>query len=300
MRMEEPNELEKGQRKMEKLTLVKKIAKISVWIFCIVGLSILFMKTLSRHNKLSCSKIDLKLENSGGFIDENDLINEIKTRFKIINKPCESINLLEIEQFVKTNPFVRSSDLFFDLKGVLHVSVLQKIPALRVTNNLGEKFIVDEQGLKMPVPPESDSSLIQIDGEVRERLVLNKHSQTLISGSDDSLKTNSLKLAYGFWKRIQPESSTIQKIKTFHIQSDNSISIYLKNLDLPLVFGDTSHLGEKLEKMDIFTSTILPKMGTDTYSKVDLRFSHEWVCEKKNKGSVKDTLSNNRKINKLI
>lgn len=264
----------------EKLTLVKKIGKIGVWFFCIVGLSILFMKTLSRHDKLTCSKIDLKIENSGGNIDGKRFVNQIKARFPIINKTIRSVNIQDIERFVKTNPFVRNSELFFDLKGVLHISIWQKIPALQVNNLEGEKFIIDEEGSKMPMVSEPDSALILVKGDIHEKWFK----------TEDSLRSPELKMAYLFWKRISRETGSLGKISAFDIEPINKMNILLRNLEIPMVFGDTSLFSEKMDKMNIFLSSILPKMGAKAYSQVDLRFAHEWVCEKKIRIPQRDSL----------
>jgi cell division protein FtsQ len=299
MKEVDPSSMNIPSGKGEKLTLVKKIAKVLIWFFCIVGISILFMKTLYRHDKLTCSHIDLKLENSGGFIDSKGFVKNLESHFQILNRPCESIHLLQIEDFVKSNPFVRSSDIFFDLRGTLHISLWQKIPALKVLNIYGETFLIDDQGLKIPLLSNPFSSLIKIEGDIREkRMPLKSGSGNSIS-TKDSLYSPELKLAFELWKRISRESKVLGKIEAFQIQPGNSISIKLRNLDIPLVFGDTSLLSEKLEKMEIFTQTILPRTGPATYSKVDLRFSGEWVCEKRN-NPLKDSLTINPKINKLL
>ncbi len=283
------------EKREKKLTLVKKIGGISLWIFCIVGISILFLKTLDRHKHLTCSRIDLRLENSEGFIEGKSFINALENQFKVINKPCESINLLEIESFLKKNAYIKKVDLYFDLVGVLHLSVWQKQPVLSVTNLYGLSYMIDDTGLKMPFSDQWSNRTIQISGKVQEKYVHADHLTSNPGSGEDSLQSKELKMVFAFWKNIE-KGLFSKSIKSVEVQGEDNMVLQMRSINTPIVFGDTSSMTEQLDRLDILLSTILPKTGLEVYSKIDIRFDKQFVCERKTETKELDTTKAQLKI----
>jgi len=288
------------RQKEEKLTIVKKIARISLWIFCIVGLSILFMKTLSRHEKLTCSNMVIKLENSGGILDRNTLYGLLESRFKVLHAPLSRINLQDMEKFIVSDPYVRNANLFFDLKGVLRISIWEKVPVLSVRNNWNQTYRIDDLGTKMPGDTVSDSSLMRVQGNISEKYSWQGKSMKGRNPVPDTLVTRDMKMVYAFWKNLSRTPEFSKKVVRVDIQNNHLLALRVRSVYPSILIGDTSRMGEKMEKLEILLSTILPKSGMNTYSQIDLRFENQWVCERKPASLITDSAHMNKKINNLL
>ncbi len=249
------------------MPIVHKITRLFLWIFCIVGIIILLYKSLNRWEKLTFHSVEVKLENSQGFINKVVFAQYIVKNFHLLNHLCKTVNLLEMEKTLLKNPFLDKVNLFFDLKGVLHASVIEKIPVLWVSNLSGEYYFINNMGLKMPYFAARSNQLIRVNGNIAESY----------KGGSDSLLSSELKEAFGFWKFISTLKPGDTLCKSIEINKSNNLSIWVNSLNFPIRMGDTTNLPSKWKRLKILISTIIPKIGVNTYSAVDLRFENEWI-----------------------
>lgn len=273
----------------QKLTFVKKIGGIALWILCTVGVLMLFLMTYNRYENLTCSSILIKIENSRNLINKEVFTSGFEQRFKVLNKPCKSIPLIEIENSLKRNQFIQGIDLFFDLKGVLHLNLIEKTPVLRVKNKKNENYFIDNRGLKMPAINSYISPMVKVEGEVNESYRPDEVS--------DSLLTPYLQKVFALWQCLEKRKPYDTLCKTIQVGKEGSLSLKISTLNFPVEIGDTSNLNSKVFRLGILVNTINAKVEKNKYSKVDLRFENEWVCERINSSIGKDSLKLNKVIN---
>ncbi len=63
---------------------------------------------------------------------------------EVKGRPVEEVNTQEIESFIRSRNFVRSADVYTDLRGTLHIRVAQRRPIARVHTSNGYSFYVTD------------------------------------------------------------------------------------------------------------------------------------------------------------
>jgi cell division protein FtsQ len=68
------------------------------------------------------------------------------TSHTLIGRRLENIDIHDLENKLKINPFVEFATVYVDMDGTLQVEVSQRQPILRIMNRFDQDFYVDQHG----------------------------------------------------------------------------------------------------------------------------------------------------------
>jgi len=239
-----------------------------------VGLVLVFAGFANqKQGERTCQSIEITIHglNENPFINEEDVLNILTDngeRF-VLDASFRDLDLKFLEKSIGKNPFVKRADIYKDLKGTLIVEIEQVTPLARIMISGSEDYYIDIDGQLFP---ESERYTARVP------LILGSWTQKFEKGKidKDSLDISQIKnlLDYiyndPFWKA---------QVAQLHINEEGFITITTQVSKQLVEFGSSEGYLEKFEKLRVFYKDILPRVGWNTYDRVNLAFQNQIICE---------------------
>jgi cell division protein FtsQ len=253
----------KNSKKLKKLLL---LFMLIVVVFSAIG----FVE--KQQNDKVCNKIIVQIDNRADnyFINEQDIVALVTESgsSQVIGKNIDMLPLKEIEKRLKLNKFIDEAEVYKDLKGNLIVKAGQSHPIARVIQDSGPDAYIDKSGKILPVSDRFTARVMLIGGDYTTTLVqkdLTKTAEGLaILQLLDHINSNN------FWKA---------QISEIYIDKKGEITMYPQISQQIIEFGKAENIEQKFKKLKILYKDILPQKGWNTYSKVNLKYHNQIVCE---------------------
>lgn len=195
------------------------------------------------------------------FVTEADVIDQLKRAgLNPINKDIRSVNTDKIEEELMKNEMISRVEAFKTPSNLIKLEVVQKIPILRVIGTYGS-FYVDNQGSTMPVSRRYTAHLPVASGYVEKPFAMNELYKFALF-----LREND------FWNN---------QIEQIYIHADREVELIPRVGSHRILIGSFDGFEEKLSRLQLFYDQVIPKMGWNKYSVVNLKYKNQIVCTKK-------------------
>jgi cell division protein FtsQ len=248
-----------------------------IWpvFFTVLGLTstLLLIGFANKGNERSvCNKVIITIDNqlNNHFIDDNDVMSMITNGYTevIEGAAYRDINVRTLENRVTNNSYVKEAEVFRDLKGNLLINVLLRRPVARVVQYDGPDAYIAEDGAILPVSDKFSSRVVLISGAVSKEIVsldnINKTDYTQLFELINHINVDN------FWKA---------QIAQIVIQDNKEIKLLPQVTKQYIEFGDLNHIENKFSRLKIFYKEILPRKGWNSYSRVNVKYKNQIICE---------------------
>lgn len=264
---------------------MKKILNIGIWVLLAIGLVVSLGFAGYEQSTMPCTGIGVKIdhEDENFFVDEADIQTLLLDRGDtLVGQSLSSINYEELEQLIMKNPVIEDAEVYADLHGKLNVKVKQRTPLVRVFNNLGESFYIDEYGQLMPLSEKFTSRVIVANGFIKDSYH-NAYAANLneVANVDSLSKTTLLDDIYLIAKRFENDEFWSAQIQQIYVDENQEIVLIPRVGNHKIVIGDRDNLERKLNKLMIFYKEGLNKTGWNQYSVINLKYKNQVVCTKR-------------------
>ncbi|WP_317132822.1 cell division protein FtsQ/DivIB [Pseudotamlana haliotis] len=219
----------------------------------------LFAFASGRNDKRVISQPQVK------FLGENNLFITSKAVSKLLiqnyggvtNVPKEALALNELEQALKSNPMIKTAEVYVSVSGTLKADIEQKTPIARVSTNAS--YYIDADGLFMPLSNNYSARVPLVTGYVEK---------------------NNLNSVYQV--ALKTENDAFLKKHVFEIHQDEKAQLFLKlrKCNFLVQLGDVSALDKKINNLKAFYKKALKDQTLKNYSKVNLQFDNQVICTK--------------------
>jgi cell division protein FtsQ len=258
---------------------MKRVAKILL----IVPLVYLIMMPLyisGLTNLKPCSGITICIKDSSDyhFVTKRQLLNLVSgNNGRILGQPVKSVSVFEIENRINVLRELKVAEVYMSIDGTLHVYVDQRNPVMRVIPDEGGDYFIDEEGVVMRRRNLYTPRLQVIGGNI------NISSAMLdgVSILDTSIRNSILKDIYQLVIFISNKNFWSAQIDQIYVDGNNEIDL------IPRVGNHLIHLGTienyegKLRNLAAFYDKVLPEVGWNKYSVINLEFKDQIVCKKR-------------------
>ena len=175
-----------------------------------------------------------------------------------------SVDLKKMERILATNPWVESAQVFSDNQRYLNINVVQRIPQLRVFDQIGNSYYIDTAKHILPISDQYTHYEILFVNvpEIKEDSI------------GMVLKTKMLTLA----KKIKADTFWQAQTAEVIVRDRNNFEIIPVLGNQKIILGDTNNLKQKLENIFAFYKKIENKIGWDKYEVIDARFENQIVA----------------------
>ena len=281
------------------MELVKKILRISFWVILVAGLAMIFAFAQKQEGDLLCKKINITVLRDAGtenyFVEESAIRSLIAQKFgQVENTPLRNLDVNFLERLIYANPWVERSDVYLSIDGVVSIEIEQRQPILRIINERGENYYMDDSGKLMLWSSNFTPRVLIASGNIHESYadwnrvsaagLINNDTLKTITVLDDLYSMATFILADDFW------SAHIEQI---YVNAGGEIELVPKVGEHKIIFGNSEEIAEKFWKLKTFYKEGLNYTGWENYDTLNLKFNNQVVCSKANlKHEVKKSINN--------
>ena len=199
------------------------------------------------------------------FVSENNLFITNETVSKLLiqncggvkNVPKETLDLNELEKALKSNPMVKTAEVYVAVNGSLSAKIEQKTPIARVSTNAS--YYIDDEGLFMPLSKNYSARVPLVTGYVEK---------------------NNLNSVYKVASKINDDEFLKKHVIEIHQDLNSNIFLRLRKYEFIVQLGDVSFLDKKVNNLKAFYKKNLKDKTLSNYSKVNLQFENQVICTK--------------------
>jgi cell division protein FtsQ len=222
--------------------------------------------------------IDIKDSSDYHFVTRKQLLNlAYGNSARIIGRPVKDISVLEIENRINVLRELKVAEVYKTIDGNIHIYADQREPVMRVMPDNGGDFFIDEDGVVVRRRNLYTPRLHIVGGNINiSSAMLNG-----VSVLDTSIKNSILKDIYHLVNYINDDDFWSAQIDQIYVDDNDEIDL------IPRVGSEIVHLGTienlkgKLRNLEAFYDKVLPEVGWNKYSLIDLEFKDQIVCKKR-------------------
>ena len=251
---------------------MKRVRDAMIWLTLIAGISALLFFSIMRKSNAEVKTLVVEIEkiNDGEqLISEKEIkqILQLAAGKTITKANIKTLNLRKLEAKLNKDKRIQRADLYFDSKNRLHAHIIQKKPIMRVIDEEGGEYYLDENGKQVPVTRGSAVRVPLVTG-IRDTF-------SLVNTKSD--RPSKLKQVFDIMKYVAKDPFLTALIEQAHVEHDSIGDIVLipKLGREKLIFGDASDIEAKFDNLKIFYRDGMPKLGWSRYKSLNLKYSHQ-------------------------
>jgi len=238
------------------------------WVISLGGLVVLMSFIEAKKAGVKCTAVNVSIPGGQYFIDKQEVDHIIEvTSHSLVGRPIEHINIQELEDKLKANPFIEFAKVYTEMDGVLRVEVSQRQPILRIMNHYDMDFYVDQNGLKIPLSSNFTARVLVANGFIEE----------LFTNRVDSLHTRLAKDLFKTADYIRKDSLWDAQIAQMYVNSEREIELIPRVGNQRILIGNADSLNVKLNNLQAFYKQVLPKVGWDTYKMINVKYTNQVI-----------------------
>lgn len=255
-----------------KYSIALKFISIILVVVCIVYANV-------SRGKSEINGLNINIEYNG-----NDTLVTTTALKKIVVSKIPDINMMtindidrkKIEDIIKQNPYIESSDVSVSIKGTIQINAVQRTPIVRIIQN-SKQFYLDNSGKYIPASRINNPNVIiasgYIIGTISDEIEMNK------KGIDTT--ENDLHRIYKLATYLIEHKNLKPLFDHIYICQNGDIELVPKIGNHTIVIGDLNNLDEKFENLFAVYNKGFSNIGWDSYKKINLKFKNQVVCTKK-------------------
>lgn len=201
------------------------------------------------------------------FIGDNNLFitNEAVSKLLIQNYKGgknvakETLVLNELENALKSNPMIKTAEVYVAVNGTLNAEIEQKTPIARVSTNVS--YYIDDEGFYMPLSNNYSARVPLVTGYVEK---------------------NNLKSVYKVASKVRSDDFLKKNVIEIHQSTNKKIYLKLRQCKFLVQLGTIEFLDKKINNLKAFYQKNQKDKTLNNYSKVNLQFENQVVCSKLN------------------
>jgi cell division protein FtsQ len=251
---------------------IRKIMFIAMWLVIGSGMLMLLIAAMDKQKKELCKgyEIKIKAEKTGVFFLDQEGIGKLlkaSVNGDIKGKVKAGFNLLQMEEALEKNVWIKDAQLYFDNHAVLHVSVKEREPVARIFTAGGKTFYMDADNRFMPLSEKTVAKVPVFTGFPDKKTI---KDTALVNGVNSLARYIS---THPFW------SSQVAQID---ITGDCGAGCWQFEM-VPVVgrhvvkLGDGNNIDQKFQRLFAFYQQVLNRTGFDHYKTIDVRFEGQVI-----------------------
>ena len=253
---------------MFKKPIWRRILIGSAWAITLGGLIVLMSFIEFKKSGVYCKAVKVYIPGNQYFIDKEEVDNILKVhRHQLVGRNMESINLHDLENRLKANPFIESARVYADMDGVIKVEISQRQPIMRIMNQAGQDFYIDQNGLKIPMSSNFTAKVLAANGYIDE----------VYGNKLDTLHTDIAKALFKTGQFINRDSLWSAQIAQMYVNADHEIELIPRVGNNRILLGNADSLESKFHNLLVFYKQALPQVGWDRYKVINIKFANQVV-----------------------
>ncbi len=258
---------------------MKKVLKIVLSI-TLLYIVIIPVYLASSTNSAHCSGISIDLKDSSNlhFVTKRQLLNAAYGGSeKLAGRPIKNISVTAIEERLNVMRELKVAEAYPTIDGTIHIYADQRDPVMRVMPETGGDFFIDKEGYVFRKRNLYTPRLHIVEGNITI-------TQAMLSGVsvlDTSIKNSILKDIYKIVDYIDDDDFWSAQIDQIYVNGKNEIDLLPRAGSQVVHLGTAENLEGKLRNLEAFYEQVLPEVGWNKYSVINLEFKDQIVCKRR-------------------
>lgn len=243
---------------------MKTLSKLLMLLALMVYLVYVFVHYSDKEDTTTCEAIDIVVSDSthAGFITSTEADRILREGGGIypVGKSMSEVSLSKIEDTLKKNPFVEEAICYRTSSPRVRVEITQRLPLMRVIADSGDDYYLDDEG-----------TIMNSMGYVANMAIATGNISRTFS-SKELTKIGRFLRTNDFWD---------DQIEQIHVANEHEIDIYPRVGDQIIHIGTADSLQKKFRNLMAFYKKVLPEVGWNKYSEIDVTHPDQIVCVKR-------------------
>lgn len=251
--------------------MIKRILLSIAMLLIIAYLAVAITAFNVKPANLVCTSIDLVIKDSinAGFITKQEVTSILsKSELLPVGKKMEEITLKPLEEVLEQHPLIDRVECYKTPGGKIFIEVTQRIPILRIISHNGENYYIDNKGAIMPREAKCIAHLPIATGNVE--------------------KSFAMRELYQFAVFLQKDKFWNAQIEQINILRGNEVELVPRVGNHIIFMGKIDDYENKLKRLKEFYRKGLNKVGWNKYERINLEFSNQIICTKREEKSLKN------------
>jgi len=252
----------------------RKVFAAFFWLVILSAAGVILISANQHYASRKVASVAIRIANES----EHQFVNEKMLREFLVdsrewkkNAALGQLDLNKIEKQARSNPWIGDAQIFVDNADVLHIDVVQRIPEARIINADDESYYIDANGLPMPLSLEYTASVPVFTG----------YPGSTSKGTDSSLYAQVLAMSHF----IRTDTFWNAQIQQVQMVNGNEFELVPTVGDHVIVFGDTSSLVNKFDRLYAFYKEALIRLKWNTYQTINVKFANQVVATRRDPAS---------------
>lgn len=242
------------------------------WLISLAGVVVLLGFINVKKQTVKCTDIKIIIPGADNFIEREEIDEILKQdQGVLLGRNLERINIHQIEKKLQANPYIGFAKVYVDMDGVLHIEVKQRQPIVRILNENGQDFYIDNDGLKMPISSNFTANVLVATGHISE----------VFGSRVDTLHTQLARDLYKTAQYIKKDTLWDSQIEQVVVDQKNDITLIPRVGNQRIILGNADSLEKKMKNLLLFYKKAMPQVGWDTYKTINIKYTNQIVCEKR-------------------
>jgi cell division protein FtsQ len=238
------------------------------WLVCLGGLVVLMSFIEVKKAEVVCKSVKIYIPGNQYFIDRQEVDKILMVNsHALIGRHMEDINIHDLENKLKANPFIEFAKVYSDMDGVINVEISQRQPILRLMNRFDQDFYVDQHGLKIPLSANFTARVLVANGYIDE----------LFANQVDTLHTALARDLFKTADYIRKDSLWDAQIAQIYVNQDHEIELIPRVGNNRILLGNADSLNTKFHNLLIFYKKAIPQVGWDAYKIINVKYANQVI-----------------------
>lgn len=260
----------------------RNIFNILLLVLLVAYLVVAVRYCSSRENEVRCSGLQITIRDSAlqRFVTPDHVRRWLAdSALSPAGTPLREVDVYAIEHLIEAQDYVQQADVYAAIDGLLHISLTQRRPVLRVVSETGHNFYLDSALVLLPPQADCLAEVPVVSGRLPLTFPTDYFGQL-----DEKKYLRERELLYNLL-------NFVHQVDTDRFLTALATQIYYERGELYLLprigtqtirFGeitDTAAVGRRLRKLSKFYRTSFGDQWWRQASEIDLRFQGQVVCK---------------------
>ncbi|TSJ42869.1 cell division protein FtsQ [Mucilaginibacter corticis] len=266
-----------------------------LWVITLGGLVALMSFIEIKKAEVVCSDVKIYIPGSQYFIDKKEVEKILQiSSYTMIGRRIDNINLHNLENRLKANPFIEFAKVYADMDGIIMIEIVQRQPILRIMNQFDQDYYIDKNGLKIPLSANFTAKVVAANGAIDEPF----------GGKVDTLRTLLAKDLFKTAAFIRSDSLWDAQIAQIYVNPGHEIELIPRVGNQRILLGNADSIEVKFHNLLAFYKQALPQVGWDAYKLINIKYANQIIGVKNTKADslrmkqLKTTADSIKKVTK--
>lgn len=260
---------------------MKRKYRRMLWLgFWIVYLILILSFVNKENHRIICKDIRINITDKTGynFINTQTVRSMLQNKnYQLIDRNLDSLNLEELECYLRTNPCIKKAETYCNIDGILSVNIEQREPIARIINQNNESCYIDKEGYLMPLSANYTARVLVFSGNFTGSP--GNHFHKCLAEKDTTLPL-LFRDMYVLADFIYHHEFWSAQIEQIYVNFRNEFELIPKTGEQVIILGDINNYQQKFKKLITLYKKGFYNIGWNQYKSINLTYKNQIVCKK--------------------